>query len=116
MLRGAALRLIGSLTLSDQLCGCVGVVLTGRVEGTDFRLRKGVWKVEERRGEKMEKKKIGGGGVGRVERVGAPPRNNHPIPQALLCVNMPTSFEKLRRREKPRRGGGATRARRAAAL
>lgn len=50
-------------------------------------------------------KKIGGGGVGRVEGVGAPPRNNHPIPQALLCVNMPTSFEKLRRREKPRRGG-----------
>lgn len=28
--------LIGSLTLSDQLCGFVGVVLTGRVEGTDF--------------------------------------------------------------------------------
>lgn len=40
MLRAAALRLIGSLTLSDQLCGCVGVVLTGRVEGTDFRLIK----------------------------------------------------------------------------
>lgn len=40
MLRVAALRLIGSLTLSDQLCGCVGVVLTGRVEGTDFRLIK----------------------------------------------------------------------------
>lgn len=32
--------LIGSLTLSDQLCGFVGVVLTGRVEGTDFRLIK----------------------------------------------------------------------------
>ena len=40
MLRVAAPRLIGSLTLSDQLCGCVGVVLTGRVEGTDFRLIK----------------------------------------------------------------------------
>lgn len=38
--RVAALGLIGSLTLSDQLCGCVGVVLTGRVEGTDFRLIK----------------------------------------------------------------------------
>lgn len=32
--------LIGSLTLSDQLCGFVGVVLTGRVEGTDFSLIK----------------------------------------------------------------------------
>lgn len=40
MLRAAALPLIGSLTLSDQLCACVGVVLTGRVEGTDFRLIK----------------------------------------------------------------------------
>lgn len=40
MLRVAARRLIGSLTLSDQLCGCVGVVLTGRVEGTDFGLIK----------------------------------------------------------------------------
>lgn len=32
--------LIGSFTLLDQLCGFVGVVLTGRVEGTDFRLIK----------------------------------------------------------------------------
>lgn len=32
--------LIGSLTLSDQLCCSVGVVLTGRVEGKDFRLIK----------------------------------------------------------------------------
>lgn len=30
--------LIGSLTLSDQLWGSVGVVVTGRVEGKDFRL------------------------------------------------------------------------------
>lgn len=36
------------------------------------------------------------------------------LPQALLCVNMPTSFEKLRRLEKPRRIG-ATRARGTAA-
>lgn len=43
VLRAAALRLIGSLTLSDQLCGRVGVVLTGRVEGTDFQTYKKVF-------------------------------------------------------------------------
>ncbi len=36
--------LIGSLTRLDQLCRSVGVVLTGRVEGKDFRLIKRCWR------------------------------------------------------------------------
>ncbi len=35
--------LIGSLTRLDQWCRSVGVVLTGRVEGKDFRLIKRCW-------------------------------------------------------------------------